>query len=191
MYRVEDAFDKKEMKNILDDVANKLEDNFMFSMDKKYGKHLKSNQPLSDNIIQKFEDNDFPIEPPALVIKSNNKYVIKTGKDRYKVESDGSRLNVYKLDKKLAIKRIDVKGMIVAEIVKRDPCLVFCSRNGLSFTLDNISEWDEEMGKRKASHKKEKRAKKYKDRIDTWWKQAKKQKRKEKFDKIKNKFSLG
>lgn len=181
--RVKPAFGIKEFRKILKGIAEKLEDNFLFSMDLKYRSHLKNNYPLEDKLIEQFNNNDFSLEPPALVIRIKEKWIIKTGGKKYKLKSDGKRLNVYLVGKKPILNLSDIKGIIISEVIKRDPCMIFESRDGLKVTLNNIKKWDNEMGERKACHKKEKRIKRYKKRLDKWWKQAKKKQRKDKVSK--------
>lgn len=180
MYRVTPAFDKEEFGEILDDITNKLEDNWLFSVRKSSIEgSLIDKRTISDKLMSTFKDNDFPIYS-GMMVKMYYGWLIKTPKVNYQLKPNGKVYDVYVKGDMPRLDIKDIKGLIVAEIIKRDLCLVFESRKGLSITLDNIDEWDEKMGERKATHKKEKRARKYKERLDTYWKKAKRKQRKEK-----------
>lgn len=175
VYKVESAFKKDELREILKDIAQRLEKNFLFSMSQDKKKHLGRKGVLDRTISSTFSDNDFPLSFMSKIKQfQSNKWVIRDGTKDYIIVDEKDRIYVYaKSQPSLNLK--DIKGIIMAEIIKRDPCLIFMHRDKLRVTIDNIPKWDKEMGKRKACHKKEKRVKKYKKRLDRWWKKASKE----------------
>lgn len=174
VYKVKSAFKKDELREILKDITSRLENNFLFSMSYDNKLFLKDGL-IKQRISSSFSDNDFPLSFMARIKQiGDKKWVVKDSSKRYIITEENDRLYVYS-NKPLKLDIRDIKGIIMTEIIKRDPCLVFLYREKLLVTIDNIPEWDKAMGEGKACHKKEKRVKKYKKRLDKWWKKAKKE----------------
>ncbi len=116
--------------------------------------------------------------------KQGQKYTIIGNNGKYPCSKDGEYLKVYYKSKIEQLKELDdeeIRVLLTIEVLRRDDAVIFKERQqGTVLDLDPTQEAINHFGSESKAQKKiDKRAKHYRERVDTWWEKTKKKAKKE------------
>lgn len=164
--------------DVMSRTADKLQEGFLFSFVLKSGKKVIDGMLLSTEVINEFRRNDCMLSSPYPCIFENREWIVENYNGTYLIRIDPitKRFDVFNyggLPDKIDVK--DIKAIIMSEIVKCDPNLIFVKREKLKYDINHIFAWDDKLGAKRAMKMHEYVLKYYKRKLDSFWKKAHKQ----------------
>lgn len=168
----------EDLAEVMSRTARKLQEGFLFSFVLKNGKKVIDGMLLSTEVINEFRRNDYLLSPPYPCAFKNKQWYVKNTEGKYIIRVDPitKRYDVFNyggLPDKTDTK--EIKAILMSEIAKRDPNLIFVKRERLKYDIDHISAWDDKLGVKRAMKMHEYVLKYYKRKLDSFWKKACKQ----------------